>query len=141
MGKRHFGPPLSNCSLFLSAAFRAAMTDREKRVEASLRSGKTADAARISLENPPFASKDEAIKEKNAAIVLKAVVAVGSKEADLTDFLSRLDLDLADALMKYIVRGLRTPENAGLLFKIHAALVEKLGTGSIVRAIVDRKTA
>jgi hypothetical protein len=44
-------------------------------------------------------------------------------------------------LMKYLYRGLRTPENSATLLKFHAMLLEKAGMGCIVRAIVDRKTA
>jgi thioesterase domain-containing protein len=76
------------------------MTDRDKRVEAALRAGKTTEAARISLENPPFGSKNIAIKDKNTAIVMKAVVALGQKDADVASFLESLDADLADNLMK-----------------------------------------
>ena len=72
---------------------------------------------------------------------MKAIIAVGQKDADVTALVASLDSDLADALMKNIVRGLSKPDNAGLLFKLHAAVVEKMGPGSVIRAIVDRKTA
>jgi hypothetical protein len=42
---------------------------------------------------------------------------------------------------QYVYKGLSRPENSGALLKLHALLVEKRGLGSIVRAIVDRKTA
>lgn len=136
-------PSIVPCARFsLSLAGRlAALVAREKVVESALRAGKPVDAARAALENPPLASKSEDLKARNFAIVMKAIVAVGQKDADVGALVAGLDLDLADALMKYIVRGLARPDNAGLLFKLHAALVEKMGPGSVIRAIVDRKTA
>lgn len=114
---------------------------REKETDALLASGKTADALRRALANPPFASKDEAVKDRSAACVLKALVAIGSRDEALNSFFENIDADVADSLMKVVVKGFARPENATLLLKMHALLVEKAGIACLVRAIVDRKTA
>lgn len=115
------------------------LEDREKRADAALRSGKPADALRIALENPPFASKDSSMKERSTALASRSIVALGSKDADLTAFLATLSPDEADILMKYVYACLKTASNSGVVLKVHALLVEKAGIGCIVRAIVDRK--
>ncbi len=123
------------------AQLEAAMQQREASVEAALRSGKLAAALRAALEEPPLATKNQAIKDKNAAIVHKALQALGAKEEQLTEFFSSMSADAADVLMKYISRGLAKPDNSALYLKIHALLVEKAGMGCLVRAMVDRKCA
>lgn len=125
----------------LDAVRASELAAREKAVDAALRSGKAADAVRAALEKPAFASKDAGIKERSSACALKALVALGQKDAELAALLDAIDSDTADVLMKYIYKGLQKADNSGLLLKIHAQLVEKCGPGCIVRAITDRKTA
>lgn len=63
------------------------------------------------------------------------------KEADIKSAIEKLDREQLDLLTKYIYRALETGENASTpLFRWHKAIVEKEGTGPIVRALVDRKT-
>jgi hypothetical protein len=50
----------------LEEARRSALQERKSRVEAALRAGKPSVAAKIALENPPFASKDASLKDANA---------------------------------------------------------------------------
>lgn len=119
----------------------AELEEREKRADAALRAGKAADAVKITLESPPFASKNAALKERSVASVLKALVVLGQKDADVAPFIESLDGDQADILMKFIYAGLKKADNSGLLLKVHAQLTEKRGLGCIVRAITDRKTA
>ena len=123
------------------AGFLSALEAREKAVDGHLRAGRAADAVRAALESPPFPSKVASTKERSAAAALRAIVALGAREADATALVEALDSDAADVLMKYVYRGLSKPDNSGLLLKLHAQLVEKRGLGCIVRAIVDRKTA
>jgi hypothetical protein len=118
-----------------------AVAEREKAVDASLRAGKTVQALTLALENPPFASKNSALKDKNSVIIMKALTAVAQKEADVAAFLDSISADGADNLMKYIYKALAKPDQSGMLLKVHAQLVEKHGLGCIVRAITDRKTA
>ena len=123
------------------AALLVALAAREVRVDAALRASTPAAALRAALEAPPLASKDAALKDRNFALVMKALVATGAKEEQLTTFLSALEPDDADVLMKYVSRGLQHHANAALLLKVHGLLVERAGMGCLVRCIVDRRTA
>jgi ARP2/3 complex 16 kDa subunit (p16-Arc) len=117
------------------------LEDREKRVDAALRAGKPGDALKIALEKAGdlFMSKDQGLKDRGSAVAAKAIIALGTKDAELTALISGLTQDEADAMMKFLYKALAKPESSGTLLKVHALLVEKAGIGSIVRAIVDRK--
>jgi hypothetical protein len=126
----------------LEREWAAAVQDRAARVEAALRAGRQAEALRASLADPPFASKDAGVKDKSYEVVMRALLATAAKEDQLMAFLDGLaDADATDALMKYVLRGLRTPDNAAVLLRVHGLLVERAGMGCLVRAMVDRKTA
>lgn len=43
--------------------------------------------------------------------------------------------------LRYVYWGLSTGQNAPLLLKWHAALVDKTGVGSIMRTLTERKVA
>jgi hypothetical protein len=124
------------------AALEAALTAREADVDALLRGGRPSDALKRALQDPPFASKNAALKDRNAALVSRALVAAGAKEEVLAAFLASVDADSADAMMKYVVRllGVFSPHTP-LFLKTHALLVEKCGLGCLVRCIVDRRVA
>lgn len=63
------------------------------------------------------------------------------KEADIPKLLDSLDQEKLDLLMKYIYRCLETSEaNSLMLFKWHKAVLTKTGPGSIVRALIEKKT-
>ena len=123
------------------AALAAALAAREQRVDGFLRAAQPSAALKAALESPPLSSKDLSLKDRNAAIVLRALLAVGAKEETLLAFVVGLEADDADVLMKYVVKGLATHGNAALLMKVHGMLVEKAGMGCLVRCIVDRRTA
>jgi len=87
------------------AAFSAALAEREAAVDALLRAGSTADALRRALAAPPFVSKDAALKDRSAAVVHRAVAAIGSRDEALAGFFAAVTLDDADALMKCAREG------------------------------------
>jgi hypothetical protein len=124
------------------AAFEAALAAREADVDALLRGGKASDALQRALQEAPFASKSAPLKDRNAAVVQRALVAAGAKEDVLLACVASLDPEGADALMKYVVRLLGVASaNTPLFLKLHGLLVEKCGLGCLVRCIVDRRTA
>jgi len=85
-----------------------------------------------------LASKNADVKSANAAVVFQVIDAVEDKEID--GVLEGLDPLVMDLLMKYVYKGLSTPENANSLLKWHAKVLERAGPGGIVRAMTDRKT-
>jgi len=122
--------------------FEKQMIEREKDVEAGLRSGNAVSALVCALSSPPFSSKNLVLKEKSATIVARALVAVCAKDEVFSQFLSILDADTTDSLMKYVVRLLSTASaHSALYLKVHGAIIEKAGLGCLVRCIVDRRAA
>ena len=79
------------------AAFTAALVERERAVDAAIRANTPVAALQKSLEAPPLASKDAALKERNYSVVLRALQAVAAKEDNLTAFFGSLDADHAGA--------------------------------------------
>jgi hypothetical protein len=95
-------------------------------------------ALSVSLQSPPVASKNEELKNANAATVEKVVNALS--EAEVAAAVESLDLEACDTLMKYVYKFMSGPTaNNALLLKLHAALFEKAGHGAIVRSMTDRK--
>eukprot|EP00619_Florenciella_sp_RCC1007_P000921 CAMPEP_0205919462 /NCGR_PEP_ID=MMETSP1325-20131115/10460_1 /ASSEMBLY_ACC=CAM_ASM_000708 /TAXON_ID=236786 /ORGANISM="Florenciella sp., Strain RCC1007" /LENGTH=127 /DNA_ID=CAMNT_0053287075 /DNA_START=34 /DNA_END=417 /DNA_ORIENTATION=+ len=85
-----------------------------------------------------LASKSANVKSANAAVVFQVIEAIEDKEID--GVLEGLDPLVMDLLMKYVYKGLGTPENANSLLKWHAKVLERCGPGGIVRSMTDRKT-
>jgi hypothetical protein len=50
-------------------------------------------------------------------------------------------LSLLSLSLRYVYWGLSTGQNAPVLLKWHAALVDKSGVGSIMRTLTERKVA
>ena len=117
-----------------------AVSARDKAVEQAIARGDHAAALEAALANPPYGSKDEALKDANHAVVMKAVFATSEKKVPgVVEALFARDPGLTDALMKYLYKGLERSENCGALLKWHAACTEKAGLGPIVRSMTDRQ--
>lgn len=125
----------------LEALWFAQFTTRKSEVTQALRSSRPVEALRMALQDAPLASKDASLKQANYELILSALQSVAQSDDQIRAFLELCDANSADVLMKYLYRGLRTPENSATFLKVHAMLLEKAGMGCIVRAIVDRKTA
>ncbi len=80
-------------------AFSSALAERERAVDAALRANTPIVALKASLEAPPLASKDAALKERNYNLILRALQAVAAKEDHLTTFFGSLDADHAGACL------------------------------------------
>lgn len=89
----------SHHGLVVFAARRAAFLDRQTRADAALRGGKASAALKVSLENPPFSSKDQALKDSNFALVQKALLALSQKEAEVSGFLEQVGWKLRSRIM------------------------------------------
>ena len=117
-----------------------AIQARSSEVESLLARGEHAEALAAALANPPYGSKDDALKDANHAVVMKAVFATSEKKVPgVVDALFARDPGLTDALMKYLYKGLERAENCGALLKWHAACTETAGLGPIVRSLTDRQ--
>lgn len=78
----------------------ALLVEREAAVDSLLRAGSTADALRRALADPPFVSKNAALKDRSSAVAHRCIVALGSRDEAITGFFANVDPDAADALMK-----------------------------------------
>jgi len=118
--------------------YAGQLNDRTREVNSQLNMGKTGEALRCALANPPLGCKDQHIRDTSAALVTTVLLAI--KEADMKKQIESLSPDDLDVLMKYIYKGLEDGENSNALLKWHAAVSERGGLGCIVRAIAERRT-
>lgn len=80
-------------------------------------------------------------QKKAANVVALVLTHVNLKDTDIDSVVGKLSEAQLDLLMKYIYRVLETGEfNSVPVFKWHKAVRDKAGIGSIVRALVERKT-
>lgn len=70
-------------------------------------------------------------------VVEKVLVSIS--DAEMPGLINDLSLDACDVLMKYIYKFMGRCSNSALMLKLHSQLLEKAGTGSIVRVLTDRK--
>ena len=123
----------------LDAGRRANIDARDGEVDRALASSNFAMAVHKALENPPLGTKDQEVKEMNTAVVSKALLAV-NQDTEIKNIVKDLPDELIDTLMKYVYKGLSTPENAPNFLKWHGYIVTRAGVGCIVRSMTDRKT-
>mmetsp|Transcript_22720 Transcript_22720/g.44581 ORF Transcript_22720/g.44581 Transcript_22720/m.44581 type:complete len:126 (+) Transcript_22720:120-497(+) len=120
----------------------SAVADRQREVDSLLSRRSYAEAITVALQDPPFGSKDESVKDMNTATVLKAISSPpdGEVEKIVQALFDNGSTDLCDNLMKYIYKGLADGRYCGVLLKWHAHTVNIAGHGPIIRAMTDRKT-
>jgi len=108
-------------------------------VQALIAKGRLADALQTVLSSPPIASKNPAVKDKAAQVVMKVLVAF--KAADIDGAIKNLDQNKLDVLMKYIYRGfeMSSEGNGAQLLVWHDKVFAVTGLGSIVRVLTDRR--
>eukprot|EP00297_Palpitomonas_bilix_P016680 CAMPEP_0113880646 /NCGR_PEP_ID=MMETSP0780_2-20120614/7907_1 /TAXON_ID=652834 /ORGANISM="Palpitomonas bilix" /LENGTH=125 /DNA_ID=CAMNT_0000867357 /DNA_START=104 /DNA_END=481 /DNA_ORIENTATION=- /assembly_acc=CAM_ASM_000599 len=103
--------------------------------------GSAGDANKVvkAIASNPVYTSDEALKESDRKAVEQALSTV--KEAAIDGAVGTLSVDEVDVLMKYIYKLLAGCEiESKVLFKWHAALMKKGGTGSITRVLLDKRT-
>lgn len=118
--------------------YQAAIEERARKVQELVAQKKVVDAILLSLNDPPVYSKNEAIKQANAQVVFGGMNACS--KSDIKKVIEVIPSEAEDILMKYLYRGLGTPQSNGLLLEWHAQLYAKAGHGCIIRALTDRKT-
>eukprot|EP00640_Fibrocapsa_japonica_P006253 CAMPEP_0113936388 /NCGR_PEP_ID=MMETSP1339-20121228/3318_1 /TAXON_ID=94617 /ORGANISM="Fibrocapsa japonica" /LENGTH=123 /DNA_ID=CAMNT_0000938855 /DNA_START=37 /DNA_END=405 /DNA_ORIENTATION=- /assembly_acc=CAM_ASM_000762 len=96
--------------------------DREAGVRTLIRQNNTVQALRLSLQEPPVTSKNQDVKEKNAAVVKLVLESIPLPALDVTagagtggakvlkSHLDGLTPEDWDVLMKYLYRGLQAPD-------------------------------
>ncbi|XP_051787952.1 actin related protein 2/3 complex, subunit 5-like, b [Erpetoichthys calabaricus] len=112
----------------------------EAEVDNLIRQGDMLSAFHVALRNPPINTKNQAIKERAQAIVLKVLTSF--KSSEIEQAVKSLDKNGVDLLMKYIYKGFEKPteNSSSILLQWHEKAFAVGGLGSIVRVLTARKT-
>ncbi|RLN97008.1 hypothetical protein BBJ28_00016628 [Nothophytophthora sp. Chile5] len=119
------------------AQMAAGVKARAAQVQALLAQRKNEEAVRAALEDPPIHSKNTAVKDENAQVVMTALVACNKGEVQRA--IDALSSGLEDNLMKYLARFLGLPSQSAAMLDWHQRLAAKAGSGCIMRAFTERK--
>merc|ERR1711907_364316 len=96
-------------------------------------SGDPLSALKIAISDPPYGTKNNAIRARSAALVTKVLVNI--KEKDLDGVIARFSPAEQDVLMKYVYRGLEPGDNSTHLLKVHEVITKRAGVGCICRVL------
>lgn len=112
----------------------------EAEVDSLLRQSNFNGALQAVLQNPPINTKNQNVKDRAAALVVKVLSSF--KSSDIEKAVSSLDKASVDLLMKYIYRGFEKPtdNSSAILLTWHEKVLAVAGVGSIVRVLTARKT-
>uniref|UniRef100_A0A8C7JFI0 Actin-related protein 2/3 complex subunit 5 n=2 Tax=Oncorhynchus TaxID=8016 RepID=A0A8C7JFI0_ONCKI len=102
--------------------------------------GNLMEALQAVLKNPPINTKNQNVKDRAEALVLKVLSAF--KSSDIEKAVQSLDKNGVDLLMKYIYKGFEKPSenSSATLLLWHEKALSAGGVGSIVRVLTARKT-
>ncbi|KAM0752917.1 arp2/3 complex subunit [Meredithblackwellia eburnea MCA 4105] len=118
----------------------ANQQQKQQTVRQLLQRGDTAAALKAGLEDPPYGDGEI---EESKALAFSVVVSIlnSTKATDISALVSGLDNIEQVTLMKYIYKAMENlgDSNGNVALGWHEKLVEKAGTGCIVRVMTDRK--
>lgn len=111
----------------------------ESEVNKFILSGNPSAALFTILQNAPVNSKDQGEKDTAFKLVLRILSLFKSQNID--DFLSTLDQDKLDLLLKYVYRAFEHPQEVSstIVLTWHEKIFAYGKLGSIVRVLTDRK--
>ncbi|KAI8813411.1 actin-related protein 2/3 complex subunit 5 [Cladochytrium replicatum] len=120
------------------ADLEANVNARGVDVRSLLQRGNIAAAVAKSVTDPPAGRAPSSLKDRNTQTVMEALQA--AKSAEIPAIVKTLTSDQLDVLMKYIYRGMASPEtyNSSILLTWHEKVLEVSGLGSVVRVLTDR---
>jgi len=93
-------------------------------------------ALQVAITAPTHA-KEQTVKDLAAYTVANILNAI--KDADSQKTIDALSEDERAKLLGFVYKGMATGLNCNTLLKWHGLLVDKDGTGLIMRVLVDRK--
>ncbi|RIA94807.1 arp2/3 complex subunit [Glomus cerebriforme] len=111
---------------------------KEVEVRNCLTRGDTSNALIKAIETPPYGLHTSKAKNQNTKIVMDVLISTKAT----VGLVKSLSTEQQDILMKYIYRGMASPNlyNSAVLLSWHEKLTEAAGVGCIIRVITDRKT-
>ncbi|CAH8438334.1 unnamed protein product [Heterobilharzia americana] len=103
-------------------------------------SGRSTEAILSILQNAPIASKDQQVKDTVFKLMMR-LLSQFKPNQNIDEFLSTMDQEKIDILMKYIYRGFEQPQeiSCATLLTWHEKVYTYGKAGSIVRVLTDRK--
>ncbi|CAH8435876.1 Actin- protein 2/3 complex subunit 5 [Schistosoma haematobium] len=109
-------------------------------INSLISSGKSTDAILNILQNAPINSKDQQTKDTVFKLMMRLLSQFKSNQ-NIDEFLSSMDQDKIDLLMKYIYRGFEQPQeiSCATLLTWHEKVYTYGKAGSIMRVLTDRK--
>eukprot|EP00049_Salpingoeca_infusionum_P011134 m.191896 g.191896 ORF g.191896 m.191896 type:complete len:154 (-) comp14850_c0_seq1:262-723(-) len=117
----------------------AALDEQAKQINAKLTAGDKKGALAIACQQPaPCRSEDAKTRVFDAV----AATLTAFKSSEIAAAVKELDQAQTDVLMRFIYRGMATPNESysNLLLTWHSNAVAQGGLGSIVRVMTSRKT-
>lgn len=112
----------------------------EQQVSSFLMSGKTLEALKCALNNPPVKTKNPAAKRSAAEMVMRVLSSM--KSSEIQGAVQTLNADEIDILTKYIYKCFSLDLDGGscaTLLTWHEKVIAKGGVGCIMRVLTDRK--
>ena len=112
----------------------------EQEVSQHLMSGNNVQALKVCLQNAPYRSKDQSVKEKSTLLAVRVLSSM--KTSEIAGAIQSLSVEDLDTLMKYIYKGFSLGldgQQCGCLLSWHEKVAAKGGMGCIIRVLSDRK--
>ncbi|VEL10284.1 unnamed protein product [Protopolystoma xenopodis] len=131
---------------FTESAFQDDQTDEnsipaiaESHINSLLANNRNNDALLFVLQNAPINSKDKAVKDAAARIMMKILSSY--KLTQIDEAIATLNEEQIDLLMKYIYRGFDSLKDANSLTLLnwHEKVFQRGNLGCIIRVMTDRK--
>jgi len=120
----------------------ARAKELEREVRGLLTRGDMMTALRLVLTDPPYGP--DHTEAKSIALSTISSIIFSTKSADISGLIRQLNQQEQDNLMKYIYKGMETPDETGgnacaILLGWHEKLIEVAGLGSIARVMTDHR--
>ncbi|ORX97978.1 ARP2/3 complex 16 kDa subunit (p16-Arc) [Basidiobolus meristosporus CBS 931.73] len=118
----------------------SSVNSKVHEVRQILSRGQHAQALSRALDDPPYGQDVQELKDTTTQVVME--VLSSTKLSDIPNVVKSLAPEELDVLMKYLYRGMASPEqyNCSVILSWHEKVIATTGLGSIIRVLTDRNT-